>query len=54
VEADPARLRPNDVPIIEGDPGRIRSELGWTPQLSVEQALGDTLDWWRAELHAGR
>ena len=31
VHVDPARFRPNDVPLLLGDPARIREELGWTP-----------------------
>ena len=49
VETDPDRLRPSDVPVIQGDPSRIRAETGWTPSISVEQALADMLDWWRAQ-----
>ena len=44
-----ARLRPSDVPVIQGDASRIRSELGWEPQIRVEQMLSDTLEWWRAD-----
>ena len=49
VTLDPDRLRPSDVPVIQGDATRIRSELGWAPQIRVEQMLSDTLEWWRAE-----
>ncbi len=49
VETDPTRLRPNDVPIVQGDATRIRSELGWMPRIRVEQTLQDTLEWWRRE-----
>jgi GDP-4-dehydro-6-deoxy-D-mannose reductase len=54
VEVDPARLRPNDVPIVQGDATRIRAELGWAPKIPVEQTLKDTLDYWRAQVAAGR
>src|SRR5690606_30908938 len=47
VEIDPARFRPNDVPTVQGDGSRIRSELGWTPEIPVERTLLDTLAWWR-------
>jgi GDP-4-dehydro-6-deoxy-D-mannose reductase len=52
VETDRAHLRPNDVPIVQGDATRIRSELGWTPAIPVEQTLADTLAWWRTQPHA--
>jgi GDP-4-dehydro-6-deoxy-D-mannose reductase len=54
IETDPARLRPNDVPIVQGNAARIRSELGWEPAIGVEQTLRDTLDWWRSEIRSGR
>jgi GDP-4-dehydro-6-deoxy-D-mannose reductase len=50
IETDRARLRPNDVPIVQGDATRLRSELGWTPAIPVEQTLADTLEWWRAQV----
>lgn len=54
VETDQARLRPNDVAIVQGDATRIGRELGWQPRIQVEDTLRDTLDWWRAEVRAGR
>jgi GDP-4-dehydro-6-deoxy-D-mannose reductase len=54
VSIDPSRFRPNDLPILQGDATRIRTELRWTPRLRVEQTLRDTLDWWRQETSAGR
>jgi GDP-4-dehydro-6-deoxy-D-mannose reductase len=47
VRVDPARLRPNDVPVLLGDPSRIRAELGWTPIIPLEQTLNDLLEYWR-------
>jgi len=54
IQTDPSRFRPSDVPIVQGDATRIRSELGWAPTIRVEQTLGDTLEWWRTETAAGR
>jgi GDP-4-dehydro-6-deoxy-D-mannose reductase len=47
IKVDPARYRPNDQPIIIGDPQRIRSELGWVPGIPLEQTLDDLLAFWR-------
>lgn len=47
VEVDPARYRPNDTPILVGDPSRLRDELGWTPQIPLEQTVDDLLEYWR-------
>jgi GDP-4-dehydro-6-deoxy-D-mannose reductase len=52
IEIDEERLRPSDVPVIQGDATRIRTELGWSPKLSVEDTLRDTLDWWRGQVRA--
>jgi len=54
VEIDESRLRPSDTPVIQGDATRIRTELGWTPRLKVEETLRDTLDWWRDQVRAAR
>jgi GDP-4-dehydro-6-deoxy-D-mannose reductase len=47
VVADPARYRPNDTPVVLGDPSRARIELGWTPTFSLEQTADDLLHYWR-------
>ncbi|NQW02802.1 MAG: GDP-mannose 4,6-dehydratase [Acidobacteria bacterium] len=51
---DPARLRPSDLPRLVGDASRLRAEVGWLPQRAIADTLGDTLDWWREEVAAGR
>jgi GDP-4-dehydro-6-deoxy-D-mannose reductase len=52
VEIDQERFRPIDVPVVQGDPTRIRTELGWTPHVRVEQTLQDTLTEWRERVAA--
>jgi GDP-4-dehydro-6-deoxy-D-mannose reductase len=49
VRVDPARLRPNDVPVLVGDSTRIREELGWRPTIPLDRTLDDVLEYWRAE-----
>ena len=49
VRVDPERYRPNDVPLIVGDPTRIRTEVGWEPQIPLEKTLDDLLEYWRSE-----
>lgn len=49
VVVDPARYRPNDSPVVQGNPARIREELGWTPQIPVEQTIDDLLAYWREQ-----
>ena len=48
VTIDPARYRPNDTPLLLGDPTRLRDELGWTPVIPFEQTLDDLLESWRS------
>jgi len=43
VEADPARLRPVELPALVGDPSRIRA-LGFRPRRKVREALKDVLE----------
>jgi GDP-4-dehydro-6-deoxy-D-mannose reductase len=47
VRVDPARYRPNDLPLLLGDPTRIQTELGWLPEISLDRTLDDLLDHWR-------
>lgn len=49
VRVDAERLRPNDVPLLVGDPGRARDELGWQTEIPLEHTLDDLLDYWRQQ-----
>ena len=50
---DPARYRPNDQPLVVGDPTRIRTELGWTAEIPLEKTLDDLLESWRGQSRHG-
>jgi GDP-4-dehydro-6-deoxy-D-mannose reductase len=47
VETDPARLRPSDVMILEGDSSKIRKATGWEVEIPFERTLRDLLAYWR-------
>lgn len=47
VKVDPTRMRPNDLPLLVGDPSRTRDEIGWTPSIPIEQTVDDLLEYWR-------
>jgi GDP-4-dehydro-6-deoxy-D-mannose reductase len=47
VEPEPARMRPSDVPVLQGDAGKFRKATGWEPEIPFEQTLRDLLDYWR-------
>jgi len=46
-ELDPERLRPVDVPEVCGDNTKLREATGWSPEVPLDETLGDILDWWR-------
>jgi GDP-4-dehydro-6-deoxy-D-mannose reductase len=48
IRVDPARYRPNDVPLLVGDPTRLTTELGWTPEIPLDKTIADLLDYWRS------
>ena len=47
VEIDPNKIRPVDVPIIEADITKLNELTGWRPQITLEQTIRETLDYWR-------
>jgi GDP-4-dehydro-6-deoxy-D-mannose reductase len=50
VRVDASRFRPNDIPVLVGDPSRIRDEIGWTPAIPLDQTLDDMLEYWRSQM----
>ena len=44
---DPARLRPHDIPVLVGDPARLRQATGWAPAIPFDRTLDDLLQYWR-------
>ena len=47
VRTDKGRLRPSDVPLLEGDNSAFRRDTGWEPVIPIEKTLADLLDFWR-------
>jgi len=41
ISTDPSKIRPNDIKDIVGDSSRIQNELGWNPQISLDQTIKD-------------
>jgi GDP-4-dehydro-6-deoxy-D-mannose reductase len=50
VTPDPARLRPSEVVVIEGDPSKIEQATGWKADIPFEQTLVDLLEYWRTRV----
>jgi GDPmannose 4,6-dehydratase len=44
VEVDQAYMRPADVPLLRGDPGKARARLGWQPRTSFEAMIREMLE----------
>ena len=49
IEQDPSRIRPSDVPVLAGNPRRLKQSTGWSPQVSFEKMVDDLLEYWRAQ-----
>ena len=46
-EIDNSLLRPTDEPIILGNINKAKDLLGWKQEITLEQTITDTLDYWR-------
>lgn len=44
---DAELMRPVDVPVVRGDPGKLRAATGWEPEFDLDTTLRDVLDQWR-------
>lgn len=44
LETDESLLRPVDLPVLRGDPSKLREATGWSPEIEIEQTLADLLD----------
>lgn len=47
VTQDPSRMRASDIPLIEPDVSLINADTGWKAEISMEETIRDTLDYWR-------
>jgi GDP-4-dehydro-6-deoxy-D-mannose reductase len=47
MEQDPTLIRPNDNKIIIGSPGKIHDAIGWETSISIDESLGDIIQWWK-------
>lgn len=46
VRQDPKFLRPEELPYLRGDSTKIRTQLGWQPEVSFEQMIEEMLKHW--------
>jgi GDP-4-dehydro-6-deoxy-D-mannose reductase len=50
---DPALVRGTEVMELRGDPGLLRAETGWEPEIAYEQTVSDLLEFWDREMGLG-
>ncbi len=50
VQQDPSRLRPSDVPLLQGDCTKFQKATGWKPEIPFERTLADIMDYWRERI----
>ncbi|HEY85041.1 MAG TPA: NAD-dependent epimerase/dehydratase family protein [Chloroflexi bacterium] len=53
VEQDPERMRPVDQILSYGDTGKIKREIGWQPEIPLEDTLANILNYWRKQTSEG-
>lgn len=44
ITQDPRYMRPNDLTTLRGDATKIRSQLGWKPEISFKQMITEMID----------
>jgi GDP-4-dehydro-6-deoxy-D-mannose reductase len=54
VVIDPDLVRPVDVPLLVGDPSRLKQATGWRPATPLEQSLADALENARTLVKTGK
>jgi GDP-4-dehydro-6-deoxy-D-mannose reductase len=47
VRRETNRMRPSDVPLLEGDNSAFVGDTGWQPEIPFEQTLRDLFEFWR-------
>ncbi len=47
---DPERVRASEVMELRGDHAKLTAATGWTAQISFEQTVADTIEWWQRRL----
>ncbi len=47
---DPTRIRPSDVPVLQGDCTKFRKKTGWKPEIPFKKTIEDLMNYWRDKL----
>jgi len=49
-KADPARMRPSDVPVLVSDSSKFIKQTGWKPKYNINDILSEELRYWEENL----
>lgn len=49
VRKDPARCRPTDIALAQGDASQLKQLTGWQPHISLTNIVSDVLEYWRTQ-----
>jgi len=47
VKQDPSRMRPSDVPVLQGDNAKFTAATSWERRYDFDTTLNDILEYWR-------
>ncbi|NPE30016.1 GDP-mannose 4,6-dehydratase [Methanococcoides sp. SA1] len=47
IKVDESKFRPSDLPTMVGDNSKIKTEIGWVPEIDIYETLQDLLNYWR-------
>ncbi len=47
IKQDPAKMRPNDNPVVYGSRQKLTDDTGWQPAIPIETTLADVITDWR-------
>ena len=50
VTQDARFLRPQELPYLRGDSSKIRTQLGWQPDITFEEMVEEMVEFWFARL----
>ena len=52
VKINPKYFRPEELPYLKGDSKKVRTTLGWEPEISFEEMMEEMIDFWMSRLKA--
>ena len=52
LQQDPARMRPSDLPVLQGSAQRLQDDTGWQASIPMDQTLDDIIEDWRQRVEA--